>query len=120
MKLEIEISEQTLEMLGDNPTLKLQQLAEKEALRLWHIKRSQPKEKAPVGRPKLDDTIKQCRMYAEQLRGVFNRLREFHGPELFQTAFGQLDAELEQAIEINDLDTLLRFHTEQPWVRRHK
>jgi hypothetical protein len=97
----------------------VQALVNREIARLGHIRRSRPKARteAVVGRPPLPAEVKQCREISKHLKDVFLGLQEFYGAEYVEL-FGELDDKLTQAIAENDLDTLLWFQTEQPWVRR--
>lgn len=115
--MELDISELAERMLGENPARRIQELVEREALRLWHIERSKPKAKKPPGRPRLSDQEKAARQYATNLRAVYLRLKELYG-ESYQTAFGAQEAELEEAIEAGDVAKLVWFHNTQPWVKR--
>lgn len=117
MRVEIEISELAEQMLGDNLKSKIEQLVVNEAMRLWHIERSKPKEKQPVGRPRQSDNEKMVRALGLTLRGIYKRLKELYGPD-FEKAFGEQERVLETAIEDGDLDSLIKINTDQPWVRR--
>jgi hypothetical protein len=117
MKIEIEISELAERMFGDRAKRILEQVAQDEAMRLWHIERSQPKDKRAAGRPRLTDDEKLIRALGLQLRGIYLRLKELYGPD-FEKAFGEQEAQLEKLIEEKDLDGLVKFNTEHPWIRR--
>jgi hypothetical protein len=119
MKLEIEISELAERMLGEDAPSKVSALVEQEALRLWHIERSKPKAKKPVGRPAQTPEQKMATALGGQLREVYARLKSMYGPD-YEKAFGEQEAKLEELIEAQNLNGLIEMNTEQPWVIRRK
>jgi hypothetical protein len=102
---------------GTNVQAYIQALVTKEITRLYHIERSRPRERKPVGRPALGVEQKQVRELGRDLLGVYLKLRELHGAD-YEAAFGAQQREVEAAMESGDLETLMFYHAEQPWVRR--
>jgi hypothetical protein len=120
MRVEVELSERAEQFLGPNQAQTLARLAEKEALRLWHIERSKPKERAvrPVGRPRLSPQVKKAREIADWLGRVYITLQERFSKAGFEEMHGEDYARLRKATAEDDLDTLLGFEKEKPWQKK--
>jgi hypothetical protein len=122
VKVTIEVSDFTAEWLAKRGPLAevISALADAEAKRLWHVERCRPKppeERRPVGRPKVAAKTKKVRELGEQLRGIYLKLQELYGAR-FEELYGAQERQLEQAIAGEDLQTLIWFLDQQPWVKR--
>jgi|SRR5581483_2657476 len=95
----------------------LNQVVTKEAERVEHIKRSQPRTKLPAGRPRLTAEARRAQQLGKDLAGVYDRLRlQLNGD--FDKVHGAAYRQLLEAIEAGDLATLERFERDSPWARR--
>lgn len=120
MKIEIELSARAERFLGSKHSETLANLAEKEAQRLWYIERCKPKERPvrPVGRPRLTPETKKAREIAEVIGRVYLDLRGQLANEAFERRHGDDFRRLREAIVKDDLDVLLGFETDVPWLNK--
>jgi hypothetical protein len=117
MRIEIELSDLAAQMFGEDPALKIQACVEKEALRLWYIERSKPKERKPVGRPALNVEDRRLKELIGTLQTIYLKLQDQLGLD-FATIHGESFARLEALIGAKDLKGLEAFVLEEPWIKK--
>lgn len=114
MELTIYIPDESVELLEGEPESVAQRLMDKELLRLWHVRRSQPKPrdpKRPVGRPPVDH---HWRELVEEGERVFQTLRRHAGGE-FERVYGVHEAQFKALVETGNSIALEDFLNRRAW-----
>jgi hypothetical protein len=113
--IELELSELAWGMSAST----MEQALEKEALRLWHIERSKPRERdpKPLGRPRKSQQDKAVEELAEVLTSIYLKLQAVYGTG-FDTTFGTQMEHLRTAVANKDFEALQEMLRLKPWTKR--
>lgn len=110
MELTVTISPTAEREFGTGIQQKIQDLIEKEAIRLGHIRRSQPK--TPITPINLE-----AKQIGESLLKIYQKKRERYG-DSYPQRFIQQEQEVISAMQSGDISTLKAFLIAQAWQEK--
>jgi len=119
VELTVYIPDESLGLLGEEPQKTAQDLIDREILRLWHVRRSQPKpprEARPVGRPPID---KRWQEMVREGEAIFHKLWQHAGAKDFHRVYGIHEEQFRALVQARNSIALEEFLGRRPWeVRR--
>lgn len=110
MELTVTISPTAEREFGEGIQLKIQELIEKEAIRLGHIRRSQPKSSLPP-------VNLEAQRLGERLLEIYARKRARYGQMPFPDALAAQEYGVRKAMEHGFVAQLQTMLDEQPWTK---
>lgn len=120
MEFKIQIPNERVYLLGEDPSASLQTLAEREITRLWHVERSKPRGYAPgkPGRPRAGADAKALKLLAAEVLPIYDKLKTMYGEKDFNRIYGHQYTQVVDMIEDKDLEGLRQWLSAQPWTKR--
>ena len=114
MEITVYIPDESVELLEEGPLKVAQELVDKELLRRWHVKRSKPRERKPIGRPPVN---KRLRELVSQGNQMFQKLQQIAGVD-FNRVYGIYFAQFDALCKAENVIALEDFLERRDWQRR--